>query len=136
MVNTINDDPPIVEEMKHKIGDIVRVQRVRKTFEKSFSETKWSDLVFRIINITSEESKKGLIPVYQLGTYANRKPIPGRYYNNDLQSVISPQIKFRLIEIKEDGQHILEIPTLDKDGHPSFERGVFVKNGNGKYRLI
>jgi len=67
------------EKPKYKIGDYVRISRVKNTFEKGYTPN-WSKEVFKIIDVDERQD-----PVmYQLEDLLNEK-IEGKFYEPELQ---------------------------------------------------
>jgi len=130
----------LIEDVKYNVGDIVRVGRIRKTFEKAFAETGWSETIFRVRSVeTTKVTRNGLIPIYQLETYIGRVLIPGNYYNNDLQAVLEPEFRFdmnRIRRVNGRQEYELDMRTLDSNGKPTIERGWFYLNERKNHVLI
>ena len=63
---------------KFKVGDSVRISRVKGTFEKGYEEN-WSKEVFKISSVS-----KTYPFIYKIEDY-NKEPIKGGFYENELQ---------------------------------------------------
>ena len=80
-----NEEPAITyftggsERPKYKVGDYVRISRVKGTFEKGYAP-KWSKEVFKIIGVDKQQD-----PImYQLEDQLQEK-IEGKFYEPELQ---------------------------------------------------
>jgi len=69
----------VVKKPKFKVGDYVRISRVKMAFEKGYSAN-WSEEVFKIIGVDNSEN-----PVmYQLEDLLGEK-VEGKFYGEELQ---------------------------------------------------
>lgn len=74
---------PILKKIKYKFnkGDIVRISKLRKTFQRYYSEH-WTNELF----IIKERSMKQYIPTYYITDYYGEE-IEGLFYEEELQKV-------------------------------------------------
>lgn len=82
---------------KFEIGDLVRISKLRKTFQRYYSEH-WTNEVFIIKGRVMVE----YIAVYTLTDYAN-DPIIGTFYEKELQKVyITEDTTFNIEKVEEE----------------------------------
>lgn len=70
---------------KFKIGDVVRISRLRQPFQRYYNEH-WTNELF----IIKDRNMQQYIPVYLLTDYA-KDPIVGIFYENELQKVYTDE---------------------------------------------
>jgi len=70
---------------KFEIGDFVRISKLRKPFQRYYSEH-WTNEIFIIL----KRNFKQYIPTYTLSDYAD-DPIEGIFYENELQKVYADE---------------------------------------------
>ncbi|KAJ8019312.1 Chromobox protein-like 7 [Holothuria leucospilota] len=68
------------EKFKFKVGDRVRISKLKLKFEKGYLPN-WSEEIFTIV-----KSKATLVPVYILIDWG-REPIEGNFYESEMQKV-------------------------------------------------
>jgi len=81
LYNNKRQPPNHRKVFKFEIGDIVRISRLRKAFQRYYSEH-WTNEVF----IIKSRNFKQYIPAYSLTDYAD-EDITGIFYENELQKV-------------------------------------------------
>jgi len=86
--------PTRKKDFKFNIGDLVRISKLKKAFQRMYSEH-WTNEVFRI----RERGIKQNIPFYELNDYL-KDPIIGTFYEEELQQVfINKDTKFLVDEV-------------------------------------
>jgi transposase InsO family protein len=86
-------------EPKFALKDVVRISRVKGTFEKGY-DVNWSRQTFTIEKIDNTRSPT----VYHIAEYASGEPISGSFYNEELQRVKNPNVFLIDHVIKEKGR--------------------------------
>ncbi|MCP4457465.1 MAG: hypothetical protein GY816_05470 [Cytophagales bacterium] len=75
-----------IDKAKFKVGDYVRISKVKGTFEKSYL-TNWSEKIYKIKSIDRRDA-----PImYTIEDYKGDE-IKGKFYTQELQKVIPPEI--------------------------------------------
>ena len=74
---------PVVGKPRYKLGDWVRISRLKGLFEKGFHPN-WSYEIFKIVGI-----RKNVPVLYELVDYDGER-IEGAFYESDLQPVADP----------------------------------------------
>ncbi len=80
------------EDNKIKIGDYVRISRLKKTFEKGYTQN-WSEEVFKVYNIDRNDSPS----MYDIKDLLDEK-IDGKFYAEELQVIPKDFKDFALVE--------------------------------------
>ena len=75
---------PKPSKRKLKLGDIVRISRIKKTFAKEATTPNWSEELFRIIEV-----QRTLPTTYKLEDLL-KEPIKGTFYRQELQKTTIP----------------------------------------------
>ena len=72
---------------KFKVGDYVRISRVKHVFEKGYTPN-WSEEVMRIseVKVYPADASTDVMPVYKIVDLQN-DPVEGRFYEEELQKV-------------------------------------------------
>ena len=70
---------------RYRIGDIVRMSKNKKTFEKGY-ESRFKPTMYEISRII-----RHCIPLYELKCLNTREPIKGRFYETELSLVRNPE---------------------------------------------
>jgi len=95
---------------KFKIGDYVRISKYKSIFDKSYHQN-WSSEVFKIVNIMKT------IPVTYLLEDAQKEPIFGCFYEQELQKVAYPDVYLieKVIRKGKNGKLYVKWLGLSKD---------------------
>lgn len=92
--NTYNKEPRYVKP-KYEVGDLVRITKERKHFQKGY-ESKWSEEIFQIHRVI-----KHPYPVYELKDF-NNKIVDGYFYQEEVQRVfVGKDTEFKIDKILE-----------------------------------
>lgn len=83
--------PRVITKPKFKVGDTVRISKVKKTFDKGYLPN-WTREIFTIHTV-----KKTNPPVYTIKDYAG-DVIEGNFYEKELQKVNKPKDDFYKID--------------------------------------
>ena len=87
-----NDNNSINSKNKFKIGDLVRISKTRRTFEKEYLPN-WTEEIF-----TVDEAKRTNPPTYKLADYGG-EIIEGTFYDHELQRVIKRDDIYKIEKI-------------------------------------
>ena len=83
------------QKPKFKIGDFVRLSKVKHVFKKGY-EGNWSDEVFQIVRIF----KRIPFTVYEVADYSKNEKIKGTFYEHELAKVqIKPDTFWKVEKI-------------------------------------
>lgn len=91
ILNPTRKTKRIKHRPKFKVGDWVRVSRVKGIFEKGYHDN-WTRAIFQVKSVSENQPY-----LYQLNDYHQRK-IQGRFYENEMQKIDSKLKDFFLIE--------------------------------------
>lgn len=83
LLNTVYNNPKTVGVTKYKIGDRVRISKLKGIFEKGFTPS-WSTEIFTITKTQNTN------PVTYLLKDAQGQPIAGGFYEQELQKTLYP----------------------------------------------
>lgn len=107
------------QKMLFKIGDFVRISKMKKIFEKSYSRS-WSNEIFRI-----KKARYTVPPSYVIEDL-KKNEIAGHFYTQELKKTKFPSIYLIEKIIKRKGDKVL-IKWLDFDD-PTWEKASSILN--------
>ena len=101
-----------VEKHKFNIGDYVRISKVKRTFEKGYTE-RFTHEVFQIIGLDTSYS-----PVMYESKHLGDEIVTGKFYEQELSKTIIPQFKVIDSVVKRKKENRIDMVLVSYKGYP------------------